>query len=563
MSRGGQRRRRQRQRVRTSRGPERKGKPAVKKLIRSIERDVPTVTYEQDDDSVVVIIGSGAGGGTLANELTRHGIDVVLLEAGPRFTMDDFVNDEWTMWERFTWKDKRDATGSSPVARDFAEAPTWVCKGYGGSTLHWAAMCPRVQPHEFQALGTYGAVEGANLADWPFTFEEIEPWYVRAEKKIGVTGRNGIPLHPGNNVYKLLALGAKRMGYRDFDPNPTAINSVPYGGRNSCDQIGFCMQGCRSGAKWSTMNSELPAAEASGRCEVRTHSMAVRIEHDDKNRVREVVYIDGAGETQRQRARLVCVAANAFETTRLLLNSESSRFPDGLANSSGQLGRNYMRHTTGYLYGVFENPVHMNRGRVTGGIVRDEAGHDDSRGFAAGYFSGSLGLGLPFLAAFMNPKGWGREYTSWIEQYAHLGGFHFNGEDLPVETNRITLHTSERDQFGLPIPTLHLDDHPNDIAMKAHANEKTRDLALAAGASRVWIAPPLPASHNMGTCRMSRDPERGVLNGFGQSHDLENLFVSDGSQFTTSMAPNPTLLIVTLAMRQAEYIRDQMAARSL
>ena len=223
-----------------------------------------------------------------------------------------------------------------------------------------------------------------------------------------------------------------------------------------------------------------------------------------------------------------------------------------------------MRHTTGYLYGVFERPVHMYRGRVTGGIVRDEAGHDDSRGFVAGYFSGSIGLGLTFLAAFLNPKGWGREIHELdrgvrpprrvpLQRRGPAGG---NEPDHPALERK-------RDQFGLPIPTLHLDDHPNDIAMKRYANEKTRDLAQAAGASRVWIAPPLPASHNMGTCRMSQDPERGVLNGFGQSHDIENLFVSDGSQFTTSMAPNPTLLIVTLAIRQAEYIRDRMAARNL
>jgi choline dehydrogenase-like flavoprotein len=525
--------------------------------------DVPVVTYDHDDDSVVVVIGSGAGGGTMADELTQHGIDVVLLEAGPRFQMSEFENDEWVMYERLTWLDKRTTTGTSPIALNFPTAPAWTCKGLGGTTLHWAAMCPRAQPYEFNIRSIYGAVDGANLADWPIDFEDLEPFYLRAELKMGVTGRNGIPFHETPNDQKVMELGAKRVGYRDFGATNLAINAVPRDGRNGCDQIGFCMQGCRSGAKWSTFNSELPRAEATGRCEIRTNSMAIRIEHDAADQASGVLYADRTGTHHRQKARLVCVAANSFETTRLLLNSESSRHPHGLANGSGQLGKNYMSHSTGYVYAAFEEPVHMNRGTVCAGIVRDEARHDPSRGFAGGYNIGTIGLGLPFYAGFLSPGRWGRDYASWIEDYSHITGLHITGEDLAIETNRITLHPSVKDQHGLPIPSLHVDDHPNDLALKSHGYTQAIAMLEAAGATRVFESPPLPVSHNLGTCRMSAEPDDGVVNQWGQSHEIPNLFVSDGSQFTSSQAPNPTLTIVALAIRQAGYIAEQMRTKQL
>lgn len=527
----------------------------MKPLERNVDEDVPVVTYRQDDEDVVVIIGSGAGGGTLANELCQAGLDVVLLEAGPRFTFRDFVNDEWAAWDKLTWHDLRDATGDSPVARNFAAAPTWICKGVGGSTLHWAAMCPRAQAYEFKALTTYGQLEGASLADWPISLEEVEPYMVRAELKMGVSGRNGIPHHPVNNVYRLLALGAKRLGYGDYDPNPTAINPVPRDERNACDQVGFCMQGCVTDAKWGTYNSELPRAEATGRCEIRTRCMAVRIEHDRTGRAREVVYFDRDGVVQRQRCRIVCIAGNAIETPRILLNSESSLFPDGLANSSGQVGRNYMRHVTGNVYGTFENPVYMNRGRQVGGIIRDEHRHAPERGFAGGFNMANTALGLPFYAAFRQPGAWGRAYARSLESYARVAALNFTGEDMPIESNCVSLHPSKKDQFGLPIPTLHIDDHPNDLGMRRYADQALKSLLEAAGAVETFASPPLPASHNLGTCRMSSSPDRGVVDMWGRAHDVPNLFISDGSQFTTAMAPNPTLLIVALAIRQAEYIR--------
>ena len=525
--------------------------------------EVAAVTFAYDDDSVVVIVGSGAGGGTLANELSQKGIDVVVIEAGPRFSENDIENNEWAMYDKLTWADKRVTTGSSPIAKNFGEAPTWVCKGVGGSTLHWAGMCPRFQDYEFKTLSTYGAVPGANLVDWPLSLEEISPFYDKAEEKMGVSGTHGIPRLPENNNYKVMAAGARRVGYSQIDTNNLAINTEPRDGRNACDQISFCYQGCRSGAKWSTMNSEIPKAEATGHCEVRPNCMALQIEQGSDGRVSGVLYADENGDRQLQKARIVCVAGNSIETPRLLLNSESSSSPDGLANSSGQVGKNYMRHMFGFVYAEFEQPVNYHRGAIVAGVIRDEARNDPTRGFVGGYYSAISALGLPFYAAFLDPKGWGKAYTGWVEAFDHIANIILLGEDMPLETNRVTLHPMEKDQYGLPLPSLHLDDHPNEFAMKNYSYKRSRDLYNSIGAKRVFEGPALPASHNMGTCRMAGDQSLGVVNRWGQSHDVNNLFISDGSQFTSSMAGNPTLTIVALAIRQAEYVAEQMRTNDL
>jgi choline dehydrogenase-like flavoprotein len=527
------------------------------------DHDVAAVTFDQDDASVVVIIGSGAGGGTLANELASKGIDVVVIEAGSRFTEADFENDEWAMYERFTWHDKRTTSGSSAIVENFGDTPTVICKGVGGSTLLWAGMCPRFQDHEFKTRSAYGDVAGANLADWPLGLEDIAPYYDRAEDKMGVTGTHSIPRLPANNNFKVMAAGARRLGYGRIDTNNVAVNSEPRDGRNACDQISFCRQGCTSGAKWSTLNAEIPKAEATGRCEVRANAMVLRIERDGDGRVRGVIYADAEGNHQSQRARIVCVAGNAIETPRLLLNSESGASPDGLANGSGQVGKNYMRHMLGVVYAEFDQPVNFHRGQPVAGVIRDEAHNDPSRGFVGGYYTMIFGNGLPLYAASLAPKRWGADYTSWIEHYDHIASVALLGEDLPIETNRVSLHPTERDRFGLPIPNIHIDDHPNEFAMKNYAHKRAGALYEAVGAKRIFEAPPFPNSHNMGSCRMADDPAQGVVNRWGQSHDIDNLFISDGSQFTSSMAGNPTLTIVALAIRQAEYIAEQMRRNDL
>ncbi len=516
-------------------------------------------TFDLNDDSVVVIIGSGAGGGTLGNELAQRGAKVVILEAGGRHEFPDFINDEWASFSQLAWTDVRTTGGSWRVAKDFPNLPAWIVKAVGGSTTHWAGASLRFEPHEFKARTTYGDIAGASLLDWPITGEELDPYYAKAEEKMGVTGTNGIPRLPGNNNFRVFAAGAKKLGYKEVHTGNMAINSQARDERSSCRQTGFCFQGCKVGAKWSTLYTEIPRGEATGRLEVRANAMVLKIEHDARGRATGVVYADGQGNQHRQRARVVAVAGNSIESPRLLLNSASSMFPDGMANSSGQVGRNYMRHTTGSVYAVFERKVHMHRGTTMAGIIRDESGHDPRRGFAGGYELETLALGVPFRAAFLEPGAWGRGFTAAMDGYDRMAGMWIVGEDMPQAGNRITLDPQAKDRHGLPVAHVTFNDHPNDIAMRDHAYRQGKALYESVGATRTFETTPYPSTHNLGTNRMSANPRDGVVDKWGKAHDLPNLYVSDGSVFTTGAACNPTLTIVALAIRQAEHIAGRLA----
>ena len=433
----------------------------------------------------------------------------------------------------------------------------------GRINYHWAGASLRFQEHEFRVKSEYGDVAGANLLDWPITLAEMEPYYGKAEDKLGVTRTNGIPGLPGNNNFKAMYTGAKRVGYQHCHTGRMAINSQPRADRISCQQIGFCFQGCNTGAKWSTLYAEIPAAIETGKLDLRSQSQVLQIEHDDSGKVTGVVYSDGEGNQHRQAARAVCVAGNSIESPRLLLNSASAKFPDGLANSSGQVGKNYMRHMTGSVYAAFPEEVRMYRGTTMAGIITDESVNNPERGFVGGYELETLSLGIPFMAAFLDPGAWGRTFTRKMETYPNMAGMWLVGEDMPQESNAVTLHSEEKDAFGLPVPNVHFDDHVNDIAMREHAYRAGRAVYEAAGATDVFEVPPYPSTHNLGTNRMSENARDGVVNKWGQTHDIPNLFVSDGSQFTTGAAENPTLTIVSLAIRQADYLADQLGKKEI
>jgi choline dehydrogenase-like flavoprotein len=515
--------------------------------------------FDLNDSSVVVIVGSGAGGGTLGNELAQKGVKVVCLEAGPRLTLNDIKNDVGEMFMKLSWLDPRVGSGQLP-----AGLPAWICKTVGGTTVHWAGASLRIQPHEFKAMTTYGKIAGANLDDWPISYEDLEPYYTKAEDKLGVTGTADRLRLPGNNNYHVFAYGARKIGYQEVHTGNMAINSIEYDGRPQCRQTGFCMSGCAIGAKWSALYTEIPKAEATGNFEVRPESMVVRINHDRSGKVTGVTYVDSGGKMVEQKARIVCVAGNSIETPRLLLNSSSSMFPMGLANASGQVGKNYMAHLTGAVYAVMPGPVNLHRGTQMAGIVKDEQVHKPERGFAAGYELETLpAFGFPGFASYAKPGGWGREYAKDIEQYRNAAGLWIVGEDMPQETNRVSLHPTVKDKNGMPVAHVHYTDHANDTAMRNHAWKQATAMYEAAGAKHVYTRMPFPSTHNMGTCRQSSHPGKGVCNGFGQAHDVKNLFISDGSQFTTSAAENPTLTIVALAIRQADYIAGQMQRREL
>src|SRR3990167_2114696 len=274
------------------------------------------------DDSVVVIVGSGAGGGTLANELAQRGVRCVVLEAGKHYTQEDFENDEWAMFNKISWLDKRISAGGWHHTQTYPNLPAWIVKGVGGSTVHWSGVALRFQANDFRTRTTYGEISGANVLDWPITLKELEPYYDLAEKKMGVAGSkaSGLPPMPPNNQYKVIEAGARKMGYQQII-RPTAANPGPDDGRPGCMQIGFCMQGCKIGAKWSTLYTEVPRAQETGRVELRSQCMVLQIQHDKSGKANGVLYVDRQGRKQLQKARVVCVAGNSIESPRLLLNS--------------------------------------------------------------------------------------------------------------------------------------------------------------------------------------------------------------------------------------------------
>ena len=506
--------------------------------------------FDNSDSSVVVVIGSGAGGGTLANELAQKGIDVVCLEAGGRLTLADIVNHPPTMDARMGWHDKR--VGNM----------VWVCKTVGGTTMRWSGVTPLFQEHEFKALSTYGQLDASTtLIDWPLTLEELNPYYRQAEDKMGVSGTHGIPESAETNNYKVLKAGGRKIGYKEITTSRTAINPVARNGRPGCQQISFCNSGCAIGAKWSTMYTEIPAAEATDHFELRTEVMVVQITHDAKGRATGVVYKGKDGALQEQKARAVCVAGNVVETTRLLLNSESSLFPDGLGNSTGNVGKHYTRHTFGFALGLMPKPVNFHRGTRQSGIILDEQYHKPKRGFAGGYIFETLAVDPWNVSKTVG--GWGPENTVFTENYTHLAGIFITGEDPPEARNRISLHPTERDENGLPVPVIDYRDHANTLAMRDHSMKKSRELFESLGATHFHGGDAPVGAHNMGVARMSADPRDGVTNRWGQVHDMDNLFVSDGSTFSTSAAANPTLTIVALAIRQADHIAERMKTRSL
>ncbi|GEL24264.1 2-keto-gluconate dehydrogenase [Pseudonocardia sulfidoxydans NBRC 16205] len=513
--------------------------------------------FEYDDSDVVVVVGSGAGGGTLANELCQRGFKTVVLEAGPHLTGPDYENDEWKAFAQMAWTDPRTASGSWEIARDFPNLPAWIVKAVGGTSTHWAGACPRFKPHELAARSVYGPLEGTTLLDWPITLSELAPYYDRAELKMGVTHRHGRPPLPANNNYKVFANGAEKVGYRDYATGPYATNAEPFDGRPASIQDGFNFQGDKHGSKWSTLVAELPKAEATGNLDLRPDSHVAQILHDADGRASGVLYVDRNGTMRRQRAAVVCVAGNSIETARLLLLSSSARFPDGLANSSGQVGRNYMRHTTATVWGQFDKPVRMYRGETMAGVIADESRLDTDRGFVGGYYMETISLGPAFFAKFVAPGSWGTSLAEIVDGYLNTAGMWIVGEDMPQETNRITLSKDTVDANGLPVADVHFDDHPNDVAMRRHGRQQGTAVYESVGATRTIQTLPYPSTHNLGTARMSARPRDGVVDRFGRAHDVPNLFVSDGSVFTTGAAANPTLTIVALAIRQADYIATE------
>ncbi len=348
-------------------------------------------------------------------------------------------------------------------------------------------------------------------------------------------------------------------------PAPLAILSRPYNGRPACTHCGFCMGfGCEASAKSSSLVTMIPLAEASGRCEIRPLSTVFRIETDDKGRASEVVYLDEAGNQQAQKAKAVILSANGAETPRLLFLPESDRYKDGLANSSGVVGKYLMGNGHSVSHAAFEHPLNEFKSVQVTRIVHDFYENDPIRGF---YGGGGLDArpfldSTPIMHAMLDlphgAPGWGREYKQMLIHYftrkmAILG----STTSVPLESNNISLDPTLKDDKGRAAIRMTYMDHEDDLAMATFLQDRAVEIMHAAGADEVWREPVSGGgiqAHLLGTCRMGNDPKTSVVDKFHRAHDVPNLFICDGSSFVSSGRGQATLTIQALAFRAAEHI---------
>ncbi|HXY29983.1 MAG TPA: GMC family oxidoreductase [Gemmatimonadaceae bacterium] len=540
------------------------------------ERPARGVTYSPGDEVDFLIVGSGSAGGVVARELSRSGFRVVVLEQGPYLHEGDFHHDELGVSRLADLTTDHKLQPNTFRATESETAKPFEAIQYGrvvgGGSVHFTANYWRFHEIDFIERSKRGAPDGSALDDWPITYADLEPYYTKVEWEVGVSGQAGsspfdpprskpypLPPHPIKPAGVLLERGAKKLGWHAF-PAPMAILSQPYRGRAACLQCGFCeWYGCEVRAKSSTLASMIPEAEKTGRCEIRPHSYARKIELDKRGRATGVRYFDAQKKEVFQKARVVVLCANGAETPRLLLMSKSNRFPNGLANSSGMVGRHLMFNGGAFVGGLFEHEINGYKGIVVSRVVHDTYELDPSLGLSGGGgFDFRFDLGPIAFALGGTPLDgprWGAEYKRLLrDSYTRSVFALAHATSLPVPTNSISLDPTLKDAWGLPAIRVTFSDHPNDVNLNLYMRDRAADLLQAAGASRVWQYPLgyWPQLHLLGTCRMGNDPARSVVDKFHRAHDVPNLFMVDGSSFVTSGRGQPTMTIQALAFRAAE-----------
>jgi len=539
----------------------------------------------QREDFDVCVIGTGAGGGVMIDQLTAAGFRVVALQRGPYLQTSDFNDDELqTFWrddvfspdQVETWR--IDDQSSTETGRF-----TSVAYCVGGTMTHWAAWSWRFRPDEFKVLSTEGPLAGASLADWPVTYDEMEPYYERAEWEFGVSGdasanpfgaprKRGYPNppHPDRTASTRFKQATRKLGYHPF-PTPMAINSRSYGGRPGCIYGGACGgYGCPIHAKGTTYAISIPRALATGRLDLRANSMACEITVGPDGRARGVRYLDEDRREKEVFAQHIVVAGNAIGTAHLLLMSKSAVFPQGLANSSGLVGRNLMFHHAVGLNLTVDEPAFSFTGLETHAAIDDLHPSDPKRGFIRGgvVVECNFPARQPLTYALLGQSGypgmeqsWGQEFKDYLRNFPRTAGLDMVLEDLPMEDNRLDLDPEVKDGYGLPAPRITHHQHPNDLTMSRWYGERLMEIADAAGAIEKWSwysftkdEPAIKGSaHLHGTCRMGNDPEHSVVDRWCRSHDVRNLWMVDGSVFPTSGGYNPTLTILANSYRVADH----------
>ena len=540
------------------------------------------VIFPIDEPVDFVIVGSGSAGGIIAKELSTNGFKVVVLEQGPYRRATDFTHDELSVENlgELTGGDHRVNQqtfrhDANEVAEVRATQPAYYAQTVGGSSVHFTANFWRLRELDFKERSMLGSISGTNFADWPISYADLEPYYAKVDWDIGVSGAPGpndsfrsrpFPMPPiaikSSGV--LIERGANKLGW-NAQVEPLAILSKPHNSRPPCINCGFCMGfGCEVGAKSSTLAAMIPLAQASGNCEIRAECAVFRVASNDQGRVDEVFYYDPDGNERSQQARAVILSANGAETPRLLLNSASDAHPDGLANTSGFVGRNLMWNSHSNARALFEHPLNDFKGVQVTRIVHDFYETDTARGFyGGGGFDGrplSAAVPIKFADSGGQPgqPRWGAKYKANLEHnFTRSMSIFCGATSLAQDRNNVSIDPTHKDRWGRPSLRITYKDHDDDMAIAKFLQDRAMDLLDAAGAEKLWRMPieyQTRGSHLLGTCRMGDDPQTSVIDRYHRTHEVPNLFLCDGSSFVTSGRGQPTMTIMALAFRAAEHI---------
>ncbi len=521
-------------------------------------------------DADVCIVGAGPAGAVAARRLAEDDISVVVLERGqwPDRSTIRSGEPDFELWPGSGWlwrPEDRRGVGDQPIDERDSDVSALMWNGVGGSMVLFAAQWHRNMPSDFRLRSTEGIAD-----DWPVTYEDLVPYYRRIEREFGISGCNGDPAFPGTD-YPMPPVRLREWGIRlarahnalgwHWWPGSNAIATRPYGRLRACTDRGSCMFGCTERAKSSPDLTHWPDAGALGvRLVTRAH--AVRIETDSRGRATGVVYVGPDGGEHRQRANVVIVAANAVGTPWLLLSSASSSHPEGLANSSGLVGRRLMVHPFGAVVGVFDDSLRSWPSPVGQQMYSVQFYEtDESRGFRRGAKWALAASSGPLAAVQDYPWGdadfWGDRFHATVRERMERSAFWgIFSEDLPDEDNRVLLSPDVRDEEGLAAPKLvYRYSDETDRLLRWHEARATESLQ-AAGAGQIYVAPRNRNTgwHLLGTARMGDDPATSVVDGDGRCHDVANLFIFGGSTWPTSSGMNPTATIAALALRNTERL---------
>src|SRR6266567_6519447 len=539
----------------------------------------PSFEVPSSDVYDVCVIGSGPAGGVLAKELCEAGAKVALVEAGRVMQREDFHYHAWP----YEFPNRKKPEPFYP--REVRESIRYEdcdsihvdrIRAVGGRSIHWNAACFRFAARDFREHSTNGIEE-----DWPLSYEELAADYAHVEKMIGVCGQHdGLEILPDAAHYlrplrfrcseEIVKRACDRLGVPMIKARK-AVLTEPYDDRAPCHYCGHCMEGCDAGAIFTVPNSMLPKAQRTGNFTLLPSRVAREILTDSEGRARAVSVIDTTTRHEEEiRARVFAVSCATIESARLLLNSRSPRFPNGLANSSGLVGRYLTGHITGGAAGYLDElagskPVN-NDGATDHSYIPRFNANDKKRGFAGGYQYQTQFSSFMFPHQAHQLQGFGKSFKERVRYlqpgFFMMGGF---GKALARRENYVTVDPGHPDAYGIPIPVVHFRFSENDLALWRDMTQKAREILRAAKAELITVdsGPSGFASHETGTARMGNDQRTSVLNAHCRAHDVKNLFVVDGSCFTTFPEKNPTLTIMALAVRAAEYMANEVKKGNL